>query len=147
MTRPTCFTPLKFLITSFLVVPGLLDPSGDECLCTPLLPGLGNAEKFARFWESVMVYSSGSVFDRLLAEIVSLSFLFLGTCSSSLRCCSCRTRLSAFERGIHLFLANQWPFPEWKLKQSCQVFNTRIHFFVQNGTKWRLSRVYFLEGR
>lgn len=141
--------PLKFLMTSFLVVPGLLDPRGEACLWTPFVPGLGRAEKLARFCESVIMYSpSGSVFDRLLCEeFESLNFRFFWGCSSSFRCCSCRTRLSAFERGIHLFMANSWPFPDRKLKHFIVFFDIYSHFFVQNHTIWRLSRVIFLEGR
>lgn len=105
--------PFKFFITSFLVVPGLLLLRGDACLCTPLLPGLGNAEKLARFCESVIVgESSVLLFVRLFTdETESLNLLFFWIVSSSFRCGSCRTRLFAFERGIHLFMANYWPFP------------------------------------
>lgn len=110
----TVLIPFKFFITSFFVVPGLLLLRGDACLCTPLLPGLGRAEKLARLCESVIAGDSSEPDFVLLftGETVSLNFLFFGTLSSSFRCCSCRTRLFAFERGIHLFQANKWPFPD-----------------------------------
>lgn len=70
--------PFKFLMTNFFVVPGLVLLSGEACLCTPLLPGLGKAEKFARFCESVIAGESAAlILVRLFTEeIWSLNLLF-----------------------------------------------------------------------
>lgn len=105
--------PFKFLMTSFFVVPGLLLFNGDACLWTPLLPGLGKAEKLARFCESVMADDSSILVLVFLFIVVTVSLnrLLRWTFSSSFLCCSCRTRLFAFERGIHLNPATKWPFP------------------------------------
>ena len=63
--------PLKFFMTSFLVVPGLLLASGDACLLIPFVPGLDKAEKFALFCESVISVFSQSLI--LLCKTESLN--------------------------------------------------------------------------
>ena len=98
--------PLKFFMTSFFVVPGLLLANGEACLLIPFVPGLDNAEKFALFCESVIsaVFSQSLI---LLCKMESLSLRFLWLFSSSFFCWSWRTRLLALERGMH-HCKGQW---------------------------------------
>jgi hypothetical protein len=95
---------------NFFVDPGLLLAKGDACLFIPLL-GLVKAEKFARFWESVIGDNSEFSLNRLFwVEQLSLSLLFLVIVKSfSGLCCSGRLRWLAFESGIHLSLGLLWP--------------------------------------
>ena len=124
----TCL-PLKFLITSFFVAPGLLFASGDTCLLSPLL-GLEIAEKLALFCESVICDSS--IFSRALlwfgGDMPSLNLRFFLVSSSSNFCSSCRLGLLVLERGIHASTGQLMAYicskhPELRRSFHCFVFD------------------------
>ncbi len=95
-------SPLKFFITNFFAVVGLLFARGDAWRLNPLL-GFANAEKFALFCASVMSESFNFLWPcKLVGELrLSLCFRFLFFVFPSAFCCSCRGDLEAVERGMH----------------------------------------------